>query len=142
MLPATACVLARAADHHVAGGAACTVVPALCAAQGTCTPLHSDVLRSHSWSANVAGRKLWRLLPPWRSHLLLDRHGRGAPWDFFAPDPEGEGPGPGRIGGCSAAAWAGLGLAPTAAAERAHVQKTAWLVSQEEPGWCKRQIPP
>lgn len=32
--------------------------------QGTCTPLHADVLRSHSWSANVAGRKRWRLLPP------------------------------------------------------------------------------
>ena len=32
--------------------------------QGTSTPLHADVLRSYSWSANIAGRKLWRLLPP------------------------------------------------------------------------------
>jgi hypothetical protein len=32
--------------------------------RGTSTPLHSDVLRSCSWSANVAGCKLWRLLPP------------------------------------------------------------------------------
>lgn len=32
--------------------------------QGTSTPLHADVLRSYSWSANIAGRKLWRLLAP------------------------------------------------------------------------------
>lgn len=58
--------------------------------QGTSTPLHTDVLRSHSWSANVAGRKLWRLLPPRHSHLLLDRQGRGPAWDFFADEAEGE----------------------------------------------------
>lgn len=56
---------------------------------GTSTPLHSDVLRSFSWSANVAGRKRWRLLPPWHAHLLLDRAGRAAAWDFFADNPEG-----------------------------------------------------
>ena len=46
--------------------------------RGTCTPLHSDVLRSFSWSANVAGRKLWRLLPPQvrRRLAALQRLGR------------------------------------------------------------------
>ncbi|KAL4436679.1 hypothetical protein ABPG75_003818 [Micractinium tetrahymenae] len=61
--------------------------------QGTSTPLHSDVLRSHSWSANVAGRKRWCLLPPRHSHLLLDRRGRDTAWDFDAADPEGQYPG-------------------------------------------------
>ncbi len=42
---------------------------------GTWTPLHSDVLRSHSWSANVCGRKRWLLLPPQHTHLLYDRTG-------------------------------------------------------------------
>ena len=28
---------------------------------GTWTPLHADILRSFSWSANVAGRKKWFL---------------------------------------------------------------------------------
>ena len=46
---------------------------------GTCTPLHADVLRSYSWSANVAGRKRWRLLPPQHAHLVMDRRGRDAP---------------------------------------------------------------
>ena len=32
--------------------------------RGTRTPLHADVLRSFSWSVNLAGRKRWRLLPP------------------------------------------------------------------------------
>lgn len=49
---------------------------------GTRTGLHADVLRSFSWSANVAGRKRWRLLPPRYSHLLRDRHGRGCAPDF------------------------------------------------------------
>ena len=31
---------------------------------GTCTRLHADVLRSYSWSSNVAGRKRWYLVPP------------------------------------------------------------------------------
>ncbi|KAK6148334.1 hypothetical protein DH2020_019246 [Rehmannia glutinosa] len=29
-------------------------------AKGTWTPLHADVFRSYSWSANVCGRKQWR----------------------------------------------------------------------------------
>ncbi len=44
--------------------------------QGTWTPLHADVLRSYSWSVNVAGAKRWLLLPPERTHLLFDRFGR------------------------------------------------------------------
>lgn len=31
---------------------------------GSSTPLHSDVLRSFSWSANLCGVKRWRLFPP------------------------------------------------------------------------------
>lgn len=43
--------------EHLASGCPCSL-------QGTSTSLHSDVLRSFSWSANVVGCKLWRLLPP------------------------------------------------------------------------------
>ncbi|KAL3142171.1 hypothetical protein ABBQ38_002528 [Trebouxia sp. C0009 RCD-2024] len=42
----------------------------------TWTPLHADVLRSYSWSTNVAGRKHWKLLPPEYTHLVYDRFGR------------------------------------------------------------------
>ncbi|GMR42773.1 hypothetical protein PMAYCL1PPCAC_12968, partial [Pristionchus mayeri] len=31
--------------------------------KGTWTPFHSDVLSSHSWSANICGRKLWYFVP-------------------------------------------------------------------------------
>ena len=44
--------------------------------QGSWTPLHADVLRSFSWSVNVAGAKRWLLLPPQHTHLLYDRFGR------------------------------------------------------------------
>ncbi len=47
-----------------AGASAHWFVPHALLLQGTSTPLHADVLRSFSWSANIAGRKLWRLLPP------------------------------------------------------------------------------
>ena len=40
------------------------------------------MLRSFSWSANVAGRKRWRLLPPGATHLLYDRFGRDMAPDF------------------------------------------------------------
>jgi hypothetical protein len=43
---------------------------------GSWTPLHHDVLRSGSWSANVCGRKLWLFFPPEQQRNLLDRHGR------------------------------------------------------------------
>eukprot|EP00879_Flechtneria_rotunda_P022953 GHRR01024262.1.p1 GENE.GHRR01024262.1~~GHRR01024262.1.p1 ORF type:complete len:272 (+),score=112.44 GHRR01024262.1:1844-2659(+) len=52
---------------------------------GSWTPLHSDVLRSYSWSANVVGRKRWWLLPPEHTHLLKDQHGQ-LPTDLLAPE--------------------------------------------------------
>jgi len=69
----------------------------------TATPLHADVLSSCSWSANVAGRKRWRLLAPAWTHLLSGRFGRGLAPDFLglapdvpglAPDVRGRGPPP------------------------------------------------
>jgi glycosyltransferase involved in cell wall biosynthesis len=39
---------------------------------GSMTPLHADVLRSHSWSTNVTGRKRWRLLPAKYKDALED----------------------------------------------------------------------
>lgn len=51
----------------------CKTSPVL---QGSWTPLHADVLRSFSWSVNVAGAKRWLLLPPQHTHLLYDRFGR------------------------------------------------------------------
>ncbi|CAG9465905.1 unnamed protein product [Pedinophyceae sp. YPF-701] len=47
--------------------------------RGTSTPLHADVLRSFSWSVNLAGKKAWRLVPPDLTHHLLDSHGNVAP---------------------------------------------------------------
>ena len=38
--------------------------------KGTWTGLHHDVMCSFSWSANVIGRKLWRLFPPTETHKL------------------------------------------------------------------------
>lgn len=55
-------------------------------ASQTLTPLHADVLSSCSWSANVAGRKRWRLLPPGETHLLFDRFGRELAPDFFVEE--------------------------------------------------------
>lgn len=40
--------------------------------RGSVTRLHADVLFSYSWSANVAGRKLWRLVPAEQRHLVSD----------------------------------------------------------------------
>lgn len=54
--------------------------------QGTWTGLHADVLRSYSWSANVAGAKHWQLLPPQYTHLLYDRFGRDVAPSFDAGD--------------------------------------------------------
>ncbi|KAG6384783.1 hypothetical protein SASPL_153601 [Salvia splendens] len=42
-------------------------------AKGTWTPLHADVFRSYSWSANVCGRKQWYFLSPSQHHLVFDR---------------------------------------------------------------------
>ena len=38
--------------------------------RGSSTVLHADVVRSHSWSTNVCGRKRWQLIPPPYTHLL------------------------------------------------------------------------
>ncbi|CAE7329447.1 jmjd4 [Symbiodinium natans] len=45
---------------------------------GTRTPLHHDVLFSHSWSANICGRKHWIFYPPDVSQKLLDSFGNAA----------------------------------------------------------------
>ena len=39
---------------------------------GSRTALHADVLFSYSWSANVAGRKRWLLVPAEQRHLVSD----------------------------------------------------------------------
>ncbi|KAI9228283.1 MAG: hypothetical protein DHS80DRAFT_7438, partial [Piptocephalis tieghemiana] len=39
---------------------------------GSWTPLHADVFRSHSWSANICGIKRWTLFPPGQEGPLLD----------------------------------------------------------------------
>jgi len=41
----------------------------------TATALHHDVLLSHSWSANICGRKRWILFPPDVTQFLVDRRG-------------------------------------------------------------------
>ncbi|CAM9392579.1 unnamed protein product [Phaeothamnion confervicola] len=46
---------------------------------GSLTPLHHDVLRSYSWSANLCGAKRWTLFPPAEGPKLHDRLGNLAP---------------------------------------------------------------
>ena len=54
---------------------------------GSWTPLHADVLRSFSWSANVAGWKRWRLAPPGATARLRRRGGgAGGAGGELAPD--------------------------------------------------------
>ncbi|GJP53964.1 hypothetical protein CLOM_g13074 [Closterium sp. NIES-68] len=43
---------------------------------GTWTPLHTDVLRSFSWSVNVCGRKRWLFLSPDQTRYVTHRHTR------------------------------------------------------------------
>ncbi|PNW85229.1 hypothetical protein CHLRE_03g177007v5 [Chlamydomonas reinhardtii] len=57
---------------------------------GSWSPLHSDVLRSHSWSANVCGRKRWLLVPPQHTHLLYD-YRAGTAGEQQQQQPEGAG---------------------------------------------------
>ncbi|CAI9787324.1 unnamed protein product [Fraxinus pennsylvanica] len=52
-------------------------------AKGTWTPLHADVFRSYSWSANVCGRKQWYFLPPSQYHLVFDRHMKSSVYNIF-----------------------------------------------------------
>ena len=42
---------------------------------GSRTPLHADVLASHSWSANICGSKEWWLFPPSETSKLQDAAG-------------------------------------------------------------------
>jgi len=42
---------------------------------GSRTPLHADVLASHSWSCNVSGAKDWWLFPPSETGKLRDADG-------------------------------------------------------------------
>ncbi|XP_021733579.1 jmjC domain-containing protein 4-like [Chenopodium quinoa] len=51
--------------------------------KGTWTPLHADVFRSYSWSANVCGTKLWLFLPPAQRHLVFDRHFKSSVYNIF-----------------------------------------------------------
>ncbi|XP_068637462.1 arginine-specific demethylase JMJ20 isoform X2 [Aristolochia californica] len=51
--------------------------------KGTWTPLHADVFRSYSWSANVCGRKQWHFLSPSQCHLLFDRNMKNSVYDIF-----------------------------------------------------------
>ncbi|WOG95341.1 hypothetical protein DCAR_0414656 [Daucus carota subsp. sativus] len=51
--------------------------------KGTWTPLHADVFRSYSWSANVCGRKQWYFLSPSQSHLIFDRNMKNSVYSIF-----------------------------------------------------------
>lgn len=53
---------------------------------GSFTPLHTDVLMSHSWSVNVCGRKRWRLLHPKYADLLKNKTKTRMAYDFYADD--------------------------------------------------------
>ncbi|XP_073274322.1 arginine-specific demethylase JMJ20-like isoform X1 [Primulina huaijiensis] len=52
-------------------------------AKGTWTPLHADVFRSYSWSANVCGRKRWYFLSPGQHHLIFDRNMKSSVYNIF-----------------------------------------------------------
>ncbi|KAK1565062.1 hypothetical protein Q3G72_017916 [Acer saccharum] len=52
-------------------------------AKGSWTPLHADVFRSYSWSANVCGKKKWLLLPPSQHHLVFDRNLKNCIYNIF-----------------------------------------------------------
>eukprot|EP00743_Colponemidia_sp_Colp-15_P010247 GILK01011265.1.p1 GENE.GILK01011265.1~~GILK01011265.1.p1 ORF type:complete len:424 (-),score=68.50 GILK01011265.1:335-1576(-) len=53
--------------------------------QHSVTPLHADVFRSYSWSANVWGRKLWRMYSPDTETMLKDAFGNYVP-DVWSQD--------------------------------------------------------
>ncbi|XP_021889029.1 jmjC domain-containing protein 4 isoform X2 [Carica papaya] len=52
-------------------------------AKGSWTPLHADVFRSYSWSANICGKKNWFFLPPNQSHLVFDRNMKNCVFNLF-----------------------------------------------------------
>ncbi|KAI4336191.1 hypothetical protein L6164_014747 [Bauhinia variegata] len=51
--------------------------------KGSWTPLHADVFRSYSWSANVSGKKRWLFLAPSQSHLVFDRNMKNCVYNIF-----------------------------------------------------------
>ncbi|KAL3824869.1 hypothetical protein ACJIZ3_020898 [Penstemon smallii] len=51
--------------------------------KGTWTPLHADVFRSYSWSANVCGRKQWYFLSPSQHQLVFDRNMKSSVYNIF-----------------------------------------------------------
>ncbi|KAH0704815.1 jmjC domain-containing protein 4 isoform X1 [Solanum tuberosum] len=61
--------------------------------KGTWTPLHADVFRSYSWSANVCGKKQWYFLPPSQPHLVFDRNMKSSVYDIFADVSQSKFPG-------------------------------------------------
>ncbi|KAF5957529.1 hypothetical protein HYC85_004754 [Camellia sinensis] len=62
-------------------------------AKGTWTPLHADVFRSYSWSANVCGKKQWHFLSPCQCHLVFDRNMKCSIYDIFKDVSETKFPG-------------------------------------------------
>ncbi|KAL3512790.1 hypothetical protein ACH5RR_025507 [Cinchona calisaya] len=61
--------------------------------KGTWTPLHADVFRSYSWSANVCGKKQWFFLSPSQHHLVFDRHMTNSVYNIFEDVSETKFPG-------------------------------------------------
>ena len=51
------------------------------------TPFHSDVLRSHSWSANICGTKQWTFLLPGEEEKVRDKF-NNLPFDLRSCDLE------------------------------------------------------
>ncbi|PON96689.1 JmjC domain containing protein [Trema orientale] len=51
--------------------------------KGSWTPLHADVFRSYSWSANVCGKKRWLFLSPSQSHLVFDRYMKSSVYNIY-----------------------------------------------------------
>lgn len=45
--------------------------------RGTMTGLHTDVYNSYSWSANIVGKKRWRLFDPESTESLTIEQSRG-----------------------------------------------------------------
>ncbi|KAK2993203.1 hypothetical protein RJ640_005171 [Escallonia rubra] len=62
-------------------------------AKGTWTPLHADVFRSYSWSANVCGKKQWHFLSPSQHHLVFDRYMKNSVYNIFEDVSEAKFPG-------------------------------------------------
>ncbi|XP_027167362.1 jmjC domain-containing protein 4 [Coffea eugenioides] len=61
--------------------------------KGTWTPLHADVFRSYSWSANICGKKQWFFLSPSQHHLVFDRYMTNAVYNIFEDVSETKFPG-------------------------------------------------